>query len=60
MIMEETLVYFQQFISTSLCYQTLTHGLDYKPNDNTMMVGPLTGKVTIVNDDSLANAGAFC
>ncbi len=35
-------------------------GMDYKPNDNfTAFLSPLTGKVTIVNDQTLADAGAF-
>ncbi|MEA3495990.1 MAG: DUF3078 domain-containing protein [Bacteroidota bacterium] len=35
-------------------------GMDYKPSDNfTAFIAPLTSKVTFVNDQSLANAGAF-
>jgi len=35
-------------------------GADFKPNDKlTAFIAPLTSKNTIVNDDSLANAGAF-
>lgn len=35
-------------------------GMDYKPNDNfTLFVAPLTSKITIVNDQTLADAGAF-
>jgi len=35
-------------------------GMDYKPNDAfTLFVSPLTTKLTIVNDELLANAGAF-
>ncbi len=35
-------------------------GMDYKPNDNfTLFLAPVTAKVTIVNDQVLANAGAF-
>lgn len=35
-------------------------GMDYKPNDNlTVFISPLTMKATIVNDENLANAGAF-
>jgi hypothetical protein len=35
-------------------------GADYKPNDKlTAFIAPITSKNTIVNDDSLANAGAF-
>ncbi|MBL4592226.1 MAG: DUF3078 domain-containing protein [Flavobacteriales bacterium] len=35
-------------------------GMDYKPNDNfTLFLSPLTMKMTIVNDQTLADAGAF-
>jgi hypothetical protein len=35
-------------------------GMDYKPNASfTCFIAPLTLKTTIVNDDALANAGAF-
>jgi hypothetical protein len=35
-------------------------GFDYKPNDNfSLLVAPLTGKFTIVNNQALADAGAF-
>lgn len=35
-------------------------GMDYKPSDNfTLFLAPLTGKITIVNDDVLSNAGSF-
>lgn len=35
-------------------------GMDYKPSDNfTAFFAPLTAKVTIVNDQTLADAGAF-
>lgn len=35
-------------------------GMDYKPNGSfTCFIAPLTVKTTIVNDDALANAGAF-
>lgn len=35
-------------------------GMDYKPNDElTAFIAPLTGKMTFVNDQDLANAGAF-
>ncbi len=35
-------------------------GIDYKPNSYfSAFVAPLTGKITIVNDTDLANAGAF-
>ncbi len=35
-------------------------GLDYKPNDNfSAFIAPLTGKITLVNDQALADSGAF-
>lgn len=35
-------------------------GLDYKPNDYvSIFAAPLTGKMTIVNDEHLSNIGAF-
>ncbi len=35
-------------------------GMDYKPSDElTVFISPLTIKATIVNDENLANAGAF-
>ncbi len=35
-------------------------GMDYRPNDNlTVFISPLTMKATVVNDQNLANAGAF-
>jgi len=35
-------------------------GMDYKPSDKfTLFLAPLTGKITIVNDDVLSNAGSF-
>jgi len=35
-------------------------GMDYKPNDYlSAFIAPLTGKITIVNDQDLADAGAF-
>ena len=35
-------------------------GMDYKPSDQfTAFLAPLTGKITIVNDEDLSNAGAF-
>ena len=41
-------------------YLILAIGLDYKPNDNlSLFLSPLSGKVTIVTDDSLSAAGAF-
>ncbi len=41
-------------------YFTLALGADYKPNENfSVMISPLTGKLTVVADDDLSNAGAF-
>lgn len=41
-------------------FTMISIGMDYKPNDNfTFFLSPLTGKITIVNDEVLANAGAF-
>jgi hypothetical protein len=38
----------------------LSVGMNYKPNDNFMIyLSPLSTKMTVVADDSLANAGAF-
>lgn len=35
-------------------------GMDYKPNNYfSAFIAPLTGKITIVNDQDLANSGAF-
>ncbi|MBK6640251.1 MAG: DUF3078 domain-containing protein [Bacteroidetes bacterium] len=41
-------------------YITLALGMDYKPNDNfSVMIAPVTGRIIIVNDEDLADAGAF-
>jgi len=41
-------------------YITLALGMDYKPNDAfTMLIAPLTGRIIFVNDQDLADAGAF-
>jgi hypothetical protein len=41
-------------------YVVISLGLDYKPNDNfSLFISPVTTKITIVNDQTLANAGAF-
>jgi hypothetical protein len=38
----------------------LSIGMDYKIKDYfSVMIGPLTGKLTVVNDQTLANEGAF-
>lgn len=49
-------------ISTFLApaYALVALGMDYKPNNNlSIFLAPITGRVTIVNDETLANAGAF-
>ncbi len=41
-------------------YVLLSAGMDYKPNDDlSVMLSPLSGRMTIVNDQVLADAGAF-
>jgi hypothetical protein len=41
-------------------YALAAIGMDYKPNDKlTAFVAPITSKNTIVNNETLANAGAF-
>ncbi len=41
-------------------YILLSVGMDYKPNKNfSAYVSPVTGKMTIVNDSELSDAGAF-
>lgn len=41
-------------------YITMALGLDYKPNkDFSLFFSPLTGKITLVNDKNLADAGAY-
>lgn len=41
-------------------YVLVALGMDYKPNDAlNLFLSPLTGKFTFVNDEVLANAGAF-
>lgn len=41
-------------------YLTLALGLDYKPNDHfSLFLSPLTGKLTLVTNDALSQAGAF-
>ena len=50
--------YISRFLSPA--YLSFAAGLDYKPNsDWSFFFSPASGKVTIVGDDSLANAGAF-
>lgn len=41
-------------------YALIALGFDYKPNDNvSVFLAPVTGRVTIVNDEKLADLGAF-
>lgn len=41
-------------------YITVALGMDYKPNDNfSLFIAPLTGRIIIVNDKDLADAGAY-
>jgi hypothetical protein len=41
-------------------YLMVSAGMDYKPNDKfNMMLSPLTGRLTIVNNQQLADVGAF-
>lgn len=41
-------------------YLTLAIGLDYKPNKKTsVLIAPLTGRVTFVRNQALANSGSF-
>jgi hypothetical protein len=41
-------------------YITLALGMDYKPSDQfTMFISPLSGRLIVVNDKTLADAGAF-
>lgn len=52
----------QIYISRALspAYLILALGLDFKPNDNlSLFLSPISGKVTIVTDDSLSAAGAY-
>ncbi|MEM0997495.1 MAG: DUF3078 domain-containing protein [Bacteroidota bacterium] len=52
----------QVYISRALspAYIILAAGLDYKPNDKfSAFLSPISGKVTIVTDDSLSGVGAF-
>ena len=41
-------------------YLTLSIGMDYKPNNNfSLLISPLSAKLTFVNDDYLSEQGAF-
>ena len=51
-------LYISRFLSPA--YMVFAVGLDYKPNDDlSLFISPASGKVTIVNDDSLASVSAF-
>ncbi len=51
-------VYISKFMAPA--YGILALGFDYKPNNNfSLFIAPVTGKFTIVNDDSLARHGAY-
>lgn len=51
-------VYISRFLAPA--YMIFAVGLDFKPNDEwSFFVSPASGKVTIVNDDSLAATSAF-
>lgn len=44
----------------SPAYVIVSAGMDYKPNDNfSLMIAPLSGKITIVVDEDIANIGKF-
>jgi len=44
----------------SPAYITLSVGMEYKPNTNfSLFLSPVTGKITLVLDDTLSAAGAF-
>lgn len=41
-------------------YLNISAGMDYKPNDEfSMLIAPVTGKITFVMDDDLSAAGSF-
>lgn len=41
-------------------YMNIAVGMDYKPNDNlSVMISPISGKLTFVTDTALSNDGAF-
>jgi hypothetical protein len=44
----------------SPAYLLVALGIDFKPGDHlSMFIAPVTGKITIVNNETLSNAGAF-
>lgn len=51
-------IYISKFLAPA--YGIVALGLDYKPNSKfSLFVAPISGRFTIVNDDSLARHGAF-
>lgn len=55
---QTTTAYLSKFLSPA--YLQLAIGLDYKPNDwLSIFFSPISGKITIVGDDSLAQTKAF-
>ena len=51
-------VYISKFMAPA--YALAAIGFDYKPNDKfSVFIAPISGKFTIVNDDTLAKYGAF-
>ena len=51
-------VYISKFMAPG--YGIAALGIDYKPNDKfSVFLSPVTGKFTVVNDDSLARNGAY-
>jgi hypothetical protein len=55
---EETRKKISNFMSPG--YLNLSLGMDFKPNDEfTILLSPVTGKMTLVLDDDLSTAGAF-
>lgn len=51
-------VYISKFMAPGYILSAI--GFDYKPNERfSAFIAPFTGKITIVNDDSLAKNGAF-
>jgi len=55
---QNTRVLTSNFLSPG--YFLLSLGMDYKPNDNfSLFLSPLTARMIVVNNDSLASIGAF-
>ena len=50
--------YISNFLAPA--YMNLAIGMDYKPNDNfSVLLSPISGKMTFVTDTALSNDGAF-